>query len=38
VKSTLVYLHTPSLYKVLLTGMGADEQLGGYARHRTKFE
>jgi len=24
--------------KVLLTGMGADEQLGGYARHRTKFE
>lgn len=24
--------------KVLLTGMGADEQLGGYARHRTKYE
>lgn len=24
--------------KVILTGMGADEQLGGYARHRTKFE
>eukprot|EP00794_Sanderia_malayensis_P007908 gene7908-8762_t len=24
--------------KVLLTGMGADEQLGGYARHRSKFE
>ncbi|XP_032218763.1 asparagine synthetase domain-containing protein 1 isoform X1 [Nematostella vectensis] len=23
--------------KVLLVGMGADEQLGGYARHRTKF-
>lgn len=27
-----------SKVKVLLTGMGADEQLGGYARHRTKFE
>lgn len=24
--------------KVLLVGMGADEQLGGYARHRTAFE
>jgi len=24
--------------KVLLAGMGADEQLGGYARHRSKFE
>lgn len=23
--------------KVLLVGMGADEQLGGYARHRTRF-
>jgi asparagine synthetase B (glutamine-hydrolysing) len=23
--------------KILLLGMGADEQLGGYGRHRTKF-
>lgn len=30
-------LHT-SQAKVLLVGMGADEQLGGYARHRTAFE
>ncbi|XP_066929037.1 asparagine synthetase domain-containing protein 1-like [Clytia hemisphaerica] len=27
-----------SKVKVLFTGMGADEQLGGYARHRTKYE
>ena len=26
------------LEQVLLVGMGADEQLGGYARHRTRFE
>ena len=24
--------------EVLLLGMGADEQLAGYARHRTRFE
>ena len=24
--------------EILLLGMGADEQLAGYARHRTRFE
>ena len=31
-------LSLSSFYQVLLVGMGADEQLGGYARHRTRFK
>jgi len=27
-----------SYAEILLLGMGADEQLAGYARHRTRFE
>jgi len=29
--------YEPTRSKVLLVGMGADEQLGGYSRHRTAF-
>lgn len=37
-----VVVHSPVTYtmkaKVLILGMGADEQLGGYSRHRTTYQ
>lgn len=32
------YTHYQSNARILLVGMGADEQLGGYSRHRNLFE
>ena len=37
IKSTHIFpFFSPS--QILLVGMGADEQLAGYARHRTRFQ
>ncbi|XP_047122834.1 asparagine synthetase domain-containing protein 1 isoform X1 [Hydra vulgaris] len=35
---SLIEEYYESPVKVLLCGMGADEQLGGYSRHRSKYE